>query len=118
MARAIVLCLPQTNGMVNSMKYCAVYKTHKRNGVYLFVKEKGCFSDVPKALLDQLGSLELVMVLPFVSQKKLVKTDPKTLINALNNTGYFLQISDQEDNLLDQHRESLGLDSVPPKRDI
>jgi uncharacterized protein YcgL (UPF0745 family) len=100
------------------MKYCAVYKTHKRSGVYLFVKEKDDFSAVPKSLLEQLSTPELVMVLPLTTQKTLLKTDQKTLVTALNEQGYFLQVSDQEDNLLSLHRKSLGLDPMPPKRDI
>jgi Uncharacterized protein conserved in bacteria len=42
----------------------AVYKTAKKEGMYLYVPKKDDFSAVPEALMSRFGQPQLVMMLP------------------------------------------------------
>lgn len=90
---------------------CAVYKTRKKAGMFLYVPKKGVFDDVPQALLSQFGTPELVMLLPLNKREQLGLVDKQKLIDALNNQGFYLQMPPKEENLLETHRASLGLDA-------
>lgn len=91
----------------------AVYKTAKKAGMYLYVAKKDDFSTVPEALMNQFGRPELVMMLPLSKREALGGVDKAKLIEAVNEQGFYLQMPPKEENLLESHRESLGLDSKP-----
>lgn len=100
------------------MQYCVIYKTRNKEGLYLFVKEKNQFDAVPGALMQQFGTPELVMVLPLKSDKVPVRVSKAVLIEKLQQDGYYLQLPPQSENLLETHREGLGLDPKPPIKDM
>ncbi|MFS1704071.1 YcgL domain-containing protein [Alteromonas sp. AMM-1] len=91
----------------------AVYKTAKKAGMYLYVAKKDDFSAVPEALMSQFGRPQLVMMLPLSKREALGGVDKSKLIDAINDKGFYLQMPPKEENLLEVHRESLGLDSKP-----
>ncbi len=91
----------------------AVYKTAKKAGMYLYVAKKDDFSSVPEALMNQFGRPQLVMMLPLSKRDALGGVDKAKLIDAINAQGFYLQMPPKEENLLESHRESLGLDSKP-----
>ena len=93
---------------------CAVYKTKKKSGMFLYVPEKDKFDEVPEALINQFGHPELVMMLPLDKRERLGTVDKQKLIAALTEQGYYLQMPPKEENLLESHRVSLGL---APKAD-
>ena len=99
------------------MKYCAVYRTNKKSGLFLYVAEKGQFGSVPSALMAQLGKPELVMMLPLNNDKSLAAVDKNTLIEHLTEKGFYLQMPPQQEDWLAEHRELLGLSPHSPKRD-
>ncbi len=65
------------------------------------------------ALMAQFGKPQLVMMLPVHKREVLAGVDKARLIEAMNEQGFYLQMPPKEDNLLEKHRESLGLDSKP-----
>ena len=69
-----------------------VYKSHNKQGRYLYLKEKDVFSHIPAALLDAFGT-------------------PEDLDKALEEKGYFLRIDleDVEENLINQERKFRGM---------
>lgn len=95
---------------------CAIYKTRKKSGMYLYVPEKGNFADVPAPLLEQFGTPELVTMLALDKREKLAVVDKQKLIAALKSDGFYLQMPPKEDNLLEAHRKSLGLSGIPDKK--
>ncbi|AXR07085.1 YcgL domain-containing protein [Salinimonas sediminis] len=90
---------------------CAVYKTRKKEGMFLYVPKKEDFSAVPEALMAQFGRPELVMLLPLNKREALGRVDKATLIAALNDQGFYLQIPPRQEDWLAEHRSSLGLSS-------
>ncbi|MFC3094967.1 YcgL domain-containing protein [Alteromonas sediminis] len=98
------------------MKYCAIYKTAKKDGLYLYVPEKGKFDSVPDTLMAQIGQPKLVMMLPLDNDKSLASVDKQTLIDQLNEKGFYLQLPPQSEDWLAEHRIALGLSPQPTKR--
>lgn len=94
----------------------AVYKTKKKSGMYLYVKEKGKFDDVPDALMNQFGQPELVMLLALDKRERLAGVDKARLIKALEEDGYYLQMPPKEEDLLVSYRQSLGLSAQPENK--
>ncbi len=71
---------------------CVIYKGSKKFDSYLFVEKEDDFSRVPAALLDMLGSLELVMTLELSPDRQLAQADVKTVIHNLRDQGFYLQM--------------------------
>ncbi|MEW9799128.1 YcgL domain-containing protein [Alteromonas sp. CYL-A6] len=94
----------------------AVYKTRKKQGMYLYIKEKDKFDDVPDALMASFGTPELVMLLALNKREKLAGVDKDKLVASLNEKGFYLQMPPKEEDLLATHREQLGLSPQPEKR--
>lgn len=94
----------------------AVYKTRKKQGMYLYVNKKDDFSSVPDVLRKQFGTPELVMMLPLDKRATLGLVDKTKLVEALAEQGFYLQMPPKEDDLLVEHRTSLGLSPNPDKR--
>ncbi|GAB5379763.1 MAG: YcgL domain-containing protein [Aliiglaciecola sp.] len=82
-----------------------VYKSPKKLDTYLYVKGKGDFSPVPKALLDTFGVPKFVMTLPLTKREKLGVVDKQKLIDELELKGFYLQLPPPPEDLLKQHRQ-------------
>jgi uncharacterized protein YcgL (UPF0745 family) len=71
---------------------CYIYKSSKKQNLYLYIQNKDDFSSVPEALFNSLGKLELIIELDLTPERKLAKEDPVKVIASLNQKGYFLQL--------------------------
>ncbi|MDH3377554.1 MAG: YcgL domain-containing protein [Gammaproteobacteria bacterium] len=71
---------------------CSVYKGERRQDSYLFVPAEHELSQVPKALLDMLGTLSLVLTMDLTPTTKLAQADPASVFEKLKIHGYFLQL--------------------------
>jgi uncharacterized protein YcgL (UPF0745 family) len=71
---------------------CFIYKSLKKQDVYLFLRIQDDFSCLPEALLTSLGRMEFVFSLELTPERKLANADPVSVINHLNQRGYFLQL--------------------------
>ena len=87
----------------------AVYKTAKKEGMYLYLPKKDDFSAVPEPLLKQFGKPQLVMLLPVQKRDALAGVDKQKLLDAMNEPGFYLQMPPKEENWLETHRTELGL---------
>ena len=71
---------------------CTIYKGPKKIDHYLYVEREDDFSRVPQALLELLGTLELVMTLELGTERKLAQADIEEVRQALQDQGYFFQM--------------------------
>ena len=71
---------------------CFVYKSLKKEFLYLYTASKDDLSDVPEELLTNLGPLELVMELDLTEDRKLAREDACKVLSSLNTKGYFVQL--------------------------
>ncbi|MDC8830589.1 YcgL domain-containing protein [Alteromonas gilva] len=81
----------------------AVYKTLKKEGMYLYVPNKDDFSAVPEPLMARFGEPQLVMMLPIAKRKTLGGVDKQKLLDAMDDPGFYLQVPPKEENWLEAH---------------
>ena len=70
--------------------------------MYLYVEKREGLSKIPKALLLRFGQPKQVMSLMLRPEQMLARVDINTVINAINEFGFFLQMpSSKETYMLD-----------------
>lgn len=78
---------------------CWIYKGSRRAETYLYLREEGDTVDVPAALLEAMGSLELVMELTLAPELTLARASAEQVIRDLTQNGYYLQMPPPEEKL-------------------
>lgn len=71
---------------------CYIYKSLKKQHIYLYITTKDDFSSVPEILLKNLGKLEWVLDLALTPERKLAKEDAANVMAVLSEKGYFVQL--------------------------
>ena len=71
---------------------CAVYKGQQKIDHYLYVEKEDDFSRVPKALLELLGALQLIIALELSPERQLAQADVKQVMKQLKEQGYYFQM--------------------------
>lgn len=71
---------------------CSVYRSPKKEGMYLYVPKQEPFEQVPEPLLDQFGEPGHVMDLMLTEDRTLARVNVKDVMMGLENSGYFLQM--------------------------
>ncbi len=79
---------------------CAVYRSYKRDEIYLYVENKDDFSRVPKELLTNFGQPIFVMMINLDKRTKLANADIKLVKANLIEKGFYLQIPPPVTSLL------------------
>ncbi|CBL46945.1 Conserved hypothetical protein [gamma proteobacterium HdN1] len=89
------------------MLLCSIYKSPKKEGMYLYVPRKELFAKVPEALMDAFGRPAHVMDMLLQPGKKLANADIDKVMAEVREKGFYLQMPPVSDeNLLDRHRRS------------
>lgn len=65
---------------------------------------------MPEPLMQMFGQPKLVMLLPLDKKDKLGIADISKVRAELEQKGYYLQIPPPKENLLTEHRRSLGIE--------
>jgi uncharacterized protein YcgL (UPF0745 family) len=71
---------------------CFIYKSLKKEYLYLYTDKKDDFSSLPELLFNSLGRLEFVMELELVPERKLAREDAGKIIQSLKEKGFFVQM--------------------------
>jgi len=71
---------------------CFVYKSLKKEELYLYLAKEDDFSVIPDSLLNSFGHLELVMALDITPERKLARADVNKVLISLQEDGFFVQI--------------------------
>lgn len=80
---------------------CAIYKTAKRDGLYLYVKEQGSFLDVPDEVMQQFPVPEHVFDLELSKNRPLAREDVLLVMNNLETQGFHLQMPPKNEDPID-----------------
>ncbi|WP_335736378.1 YcgL domain-containing protein [Rheinheimera muenzenbergensis] len=83
---------------------CAVYKSVKKDGAYLYVQKRDDFSSVPAALLQSFGTPQLVTLINLASREHLANADIDKVKQQLAEQGFYLQFPPPVEDLLAQHK--------------
>lgn len=81
-------------------RICTIYRSPKKDGMYLYVDKGEDLKRVPANLLKKFGKPELAMTLVISPDKKLARVEAKTVLAALSELGYFLQIPPQHESAI------------------
>lgn len=71
---------------------CWIYKSLRKEEMYLYLREEEGFDVVPEALMDRFGSYAFVIELDLHPERKLAREDVLTVIEELRTRGYHLQM--------------------------
>ncbi|MFK7831149.1 MAG: YcgL domain-containing protein [Congregibacter sp.] len=77
---------------MSSPLICEVFKSPKREGMYLFVERSEGLSRVPESLLEGFGTPQSVMVMHLKEQRRLAQANAQDVLTALESEGYYLQL--------------------------
>ena len=72
--------------------HCDVYKSLKKDGMYLFVPHGSDTADLPEALLDLIGELGHVLDVDLADRQKLGRSQPEDVITGIHDNGFYLQM--------------------------
>lgn len=75
-----------------SKRICEVFRSPKRDGMYLYVDRSQGLSEVPDAMLAGFGKPESVMVLVIDAQKKLARAKASDVLRDIDERGFYLQM--------------------------
>ncbi|MEJ2620657.1 MAG: YcgL domain-containing protein [Candidatus Thiodiazotropha sp.] len=71
---------------------CWIYRSPKKEEMYLYVAAEGDFSKVPEVLLKKFGSPEKVMELALNKNRKLAREEVSVVMQNLLTQGFHLQM--------------------------
>ena len=71
---------------------CDVYRSPKKEGMYLYLAKAKALADLPDALMQAFGKPELAMTMALTPDKKLARVDAAKVCEQLKEPGYYLQL--------------------------
>ena len=83
----------------------SVYRSKRKEGMYLYVEKSIGLENLPDALLKQFGIPEHSMVLVLTPEKKLANADAEKVIQAIKAEGFYLQMPPRVDQIMSEIAE-------------
>ncbi|MFM9272094.1 YcgL domain-containing protein [Halomonas elongata] len=84
---------------------CEVFKSPRKDEMYLFVDKTRGLAEVPETLLERFGEPVSTMSLLLNPEKRLARTTGADIMAAIEEKGYYLQLPPaKEEYLLDLYR--------------
>ncbi len=81
--------------MTLEKRLVTVYKSSRKDEMYLYTDRKSGLEEVPEALMGQFGKALEVMTLVLTPEKKLARAQARDVLNAIAEKGFFLQMPPQ-----------------------
>lgn len=77
---------------MNRTTRCWIYRSSRKQEMYLYLPAENNFAEIPSALMSQFGTPKFVMELELNPALKLARADAVQVIAKLKDAGYFLQL--------------------------
>lgn len=89
-------------------RICRIYRSPKKEGMYLYVDKAEDLARVPEALLKQFGKPEHAMVLVLHSERELARVDVNQVLSDIEGKGFFLQMppNAEDDYMKEIHQKN------------
>ncbi len=84
---------------------CAIYKSAKKEGMFLYVPKREVFEQVPESLLQIFGKPQFVMLFNLAGEKQLKRAKNEEVLQAIQTQGFYLQMPPPPENLLEAFLE-------------
>ncbi len=78
--------------MMSESLHTWIYRSSRKDEMYLYLKEKDGFDEVPDALMAMFGEPSLVMGLELSPERTLARENSQVVISSLHEQGFFLQM--------------------------
>ena len=78
---------------------CQVYRSPRKEQMYLFVSKQEGLSRVPEALLKQFGEPEPIMLLHLDGSRRLARADAEQVVADIGAKGFYLQMPPSAEEL-------------------
>lgn len=73
-------------------KICTIYRSPKKEGMYLYVDKAEDLARVPDVLLKTFGKPERAMTLLLHAERKLARVDVAKVMDGIDEQGFYLQM--------------------------
>lgn len=93
-------------------KICSVFKSPRKDEMYLYVDKMEQLQRVPEALLDMFGKPVHVFDMLMTADKELARVEAQKVLDDIRDKGFFLQMPPPKDDyMLDlyQNRPETGV---------
>lgn len=88
------------------MKIISIFKSSKKDEMYLYVEKAQQLTQVPEALMAIFGSAIHVMDMPLKEGRELARVDTVKVLADIAEKGYFLQMPPPKDDyMLDLYKD-------------
>ncbi len=88
------------------MRICSVFKSPRKDEMYLYVDKKEQLERVPEQLLAMFGKPVHVMDMPLKAERKLARIDGAKLLAEIAARGFYLQMPPPKDDyMLDLYKD-------------
>ncbi|MFD1383604.1 YcgL domain-containing protein [Rhodanobacter aciditrophus] len=82
-----------------------IFRSSKKDEMYLYVEKQKGVKDVPEALMERFGKAVPVMTMLLTPEKKLARANAKDIMDAIQEKGFYLQMPPaREEYLLDIYK--------------
>ena len=71
---------------------CEVFRSPKREGMYIYVDKAEGLERVPETLMQAYGTAESALIFKLSAGRKLANADAGTVLAAIEDAGYYLQM--------------------------
>ncbi len=71
---------------------CSVYRSPKKEGMYLYVAKTDDLRRVPEALMARFGQPQLAMTLVLTADKQLARVEAARVLESIEEKGFYLQM--------------------------
>jgi uncharacterized protein YcgL (UPF0745 family) len=88
-------------------RICSIYKSSKRDGMYLYVLKSDALERVPEGLLTVFGKPVHAFDLVLSPERALAREDIHAVLEHLDSQGYHLQMPPAEDEYIEHLPEEL-----------
>ena len=69
-----------------------IYRSNKKEGLYLFVPSDTKLESLPEALMKSFGRAEFSMKIVLTEDKKLARADATEVLESIDKQGFYLQM--------------------------
>ncbi|SDO37110.1 YcgL domain-containing protein [Vreelandella arcis] len=83
---------------------CEIFKSTRKDEMYLYVDKRQGLESVPEALLGSFGKPQPVLTMILTADKKLARANAAEVVEAIASQGFYLQMPPgDEPHLLTEH---------------
>ncbi len=83
-----------------------IYRSSRREEMYLYVDKASDLEEVPPPLLAQFGEPEPVMTLLLTPHRKLARAQAQEVLDSIEEQGFYLQMPPTPEELMRRNRVS------------